>query len=270
LRSDMVHLLQGSVSDGTYRYCNEHQCPHVLSLRPHEKAPGEQHVKNIRLAIDDSCNLRCPSCRTKMIFHTEGSRYRTGIALANSINDWLQTVEHDLMVHIGSDGDPFASHVYRHFMTNTPVKPNLNYSLLTNGLMFKEFHTKIPHVMQNLSKLGVSIDGATKQTYEQLRLGGKWDKIMEALECMSELKKKNNFYFALHMVVQQDNWHEMEIMLGLAESLGADRMYFNKIEDWNTNVDMSKQTFQEDRRFKDLIYKVSTNPITVNNVANLI
>tara|TARA_X000000950_G_C13719264_1_gene579510 strand:- start:214 stop:777 length:564 start_codon:yes stop_codon:yes gene_type:complete len=137
-------------------------------------------------------------------------------------------------VHIGSDGDPFASHVYRHFMDQTPERDNIKYSILTNGLMFKDFHTRVPNVIGNLNELGVSIDGATKETYEKLRLGGKWDKINENLECMAEQKQKHGFSFILHFVVQKDNYHEMETIIDLGEQYGADRVYLNKIEDWGT------------------------------------
>ena len=270
MSSDMLSRLQGSVSDGTYRFCNEHQCPHVRSLRPLQKTVGQQKIKNLRLAIDDSCNLKCPSCRTGMIFHKDGPQYRSGIAMADKINSWLDRYNHDITVHVGSDGDPFASHVYRHFMANTPVRNNIKYSLLTNGLMFKEFHSQIPHVISNMIRLGVCIDGATKNTYEKLRLGGKWEKVNEALHSMSELKQKHGFYFGLHMVVQQDNWAEMETMLELAHSYQADRVYFNKIEDWNTGIDISSQTFFGLKEFKDMLWRVSTDPKTVNNVANLI
>ena len=205
-----------------------------------------------------------------MIFHKDGSAYRLGIRLADKINDWLYSHQHPMQVHIGSDGDPFASHVYRHFMEQTPERDNIQYSILTNGLMFKEFHTRVPYVINNMDDLGVSIDGASAETYEKLRLGGKWDKMIEALECMADLKQKQNFYFGMHMVVQQDNWHEMEDMLELAHKYHVDRVYFNKIEDWNTNIDFESQTFTESEEFKKSIWRVSTDPIAWNNVATLV
>tara|TARA_A100001015_G_scaffold22143_1_gene25156 strand:+ start:14865 stop:15281 length:417 start_codon:yes stop_codon:yes gene_type:complete len=136
--------------------------------------------------------------------------------------------------------------------------------------MFKEFHTRVPYVINNMDELGVSIDGASQETYEKLRLGGKWDKIVEALECMADLKNKHKFLFCLHMVVQQDNWHEIESMLELGHRYNADRIYFNKIEDWNTNIDFRSQTFTELEDFKTMIWRVSTDPIAYNNVANLV
>ena len=223
--------LQSSVSDGTYRYCNEHQCSYIKLGKVGQGA--EAKIKHLRLAIDDSCNLRCPSCRKSLVFHKEGSAFDLGVRLANKINQWLEDCVDPIQVHIGSDGDPFASHVYRHFMENTPIKQNIKYSLLTNGLMFKDFHSKVPWVIENLNELGVSIDGASKETYEKLRLGGKWDKINENLQCISKLKEKYNFRFIIHFVVQKDNYHEMEDIIQLGKDYNADRVWLNKIEDWN-------------------------------------
>jgi len=248
--SDMHQHLQSSITDGTYRYCNEHQCSYIKSGAVLHGQPDR--IQHLRLAIDDSCNLQCPSCRKGMIFHKEGSAYNLGIRLADKINDWLCNHEHPIQVHMGSDGDPFASHVYRHFMEQTPERDNIKYSILTNGLMFKEFHTKVPYVINNLQDLGISIDGATKETYEKLRLGGKWEKIKSNLQSIADSKHKYDFCLKFHMVVQQDNWWEMKAMAELAESYGVDEIYFNIIQDWNTALDHSKQTFMNLKEFKDL------------------
>jgi MoaA/NifB/PqqE/SkfB family radical SAM enzyme len=248
---DMRRQMQDSITDGTYRYCNEHQCPYIRGgdMMDHKA----DHIKHLRLAIDDSCNLRCPSCRKGLIFHKEGSAYNLGIRLADRINDWLHSYEHPMQVHIGSDGDPFASHVYRHFMEHTPERKNIRYSILTNGLMFKEFHTRVPYVISNLNELGVSIDGASPETYEKLRLGGRWEKMLEGLECMAEQKEKHGFGFILHFVVQKDNYHEMQQMIDLGEQYGADRVWLNKIEDWGTTDDFKTQDIWNTPEYKTQI-----------------
>jgi sulfatase maturation enzyme AslB (radical SAM superfamily) len=261
----MHQHLQASITDGSYRYCNEHQCSYLSGGDMLDDKP--KHLRYIRLAIDDSCNLRCPSCRKGMIFHKEGSAFNLGIRLADRINDWLHHYEHPIQVHIGSDGDPFASHVYRHFMEQTPVRDNIRYSILTNGLMLNDFHKKIPHIARNLDTLGISIDGATSSTYEKLRLGGKWDKMVDALECAKALKSVHGFEFQLHMVVQQDNWHEMELMEELGHRYQADRVYFNTMEDWNTGINMSAQTFRDEVEFKMMVDRLVESPIAWVNLS---
>lgn len=266
--SDMHRHLQGAIEDGTYRYCNNSQCSWLTArdFSCFEVGVPEDRVKQLRLAIDDSCNLRCPSCRNDMIFHKEGSAYRLGIRLADRVNEWLGQQQHRIKVHIGSDGDPFASLVYRHFMRNTPDRQNITYSILTNGLMLRDFHSSVPHVISKMDTLGISIDGATQGTYEKLRLGGRWDKIVDALECAKDLKQANGHKFNMHMVVQQDNWHEMELMVALGAKYNADTVFLNPIEDWNTGVDMSRQTFRHEDGFKRMAERLSINPIVWVNL----
>ena len=255
---NMHKHLQSSVSDGTYRYCNEAQCPYIKTGMPSCLIGDESYdgVKHLRLAIDDSCNLRCPSCRKGLIFHKDGSAYRLGMRLADKINDWLHDFKGPMQVHIGSDGDPFASLVYRHFMEQTPERDNIKYSILTNALMYKEFHGRVPNVIRNLTELGVSIDGASKETYEKLRLGGRWDKINENLQCIADSKKEHGFRFILHFVVQKDNYHEMEKIIDLGEQYGADRVWLNKIEDWGTMDDFTSQNVWNTDDYKSQLSKV--------------
>ena len=57
--------LQSSVADGTYRYCNVHQCSYIKSGAVLHGQPDR--IQHLRHAIDDSCKLRCPSCRKNLI-----------------------------------------------------------------------------------------------------------------------------------------------------------------------------------------------------------
>lgn len=258
--SSMHKHLQDSILDGSYRYCNTDQCSYIKADRVIDRK--EKNIKTLRLAIDQSCNLRCPSCRPEMIFHKSGTAFEKGIRLANKIIKWLGGYNHSIKVHIGSDGDPFASHIYRHFMTSVPTKTNIRYSLLTNGLMFEEFHDKVPHIISNLEELGVSIDGATKQTYEKLRLGGKWKKICSNMECLSNVRNRHNFLWSWHMVVQADNWREMPMMLTMARNYGADRVYFNRIQDWNTGLNFERQDFYKSEEFKAMVKEIDSDSIS--------
>ena len=266
LNSDIRGRIQSSITDDTYRYCNSKQCAWLLDkkmLAPWSTSRPENRIENLRLAIDESCNLQCPSCRTKLIFHKNGSNYRLGIRLADRVIDWLQHIDHALKVHIGSDGDPFASHIYRHFMQHTPIRDNIKFSILTNGLMFKEFHTKVPNVITNLAELGVSIDGASKVTYEKLRLGGKWEKIKDNLSVIGDLRSRQKFRFVLHFVVQKDNYHEMKDIIKLGKACGADRVYLNRITNWQTfdnfgEQDIADPSHPEHEKFAEAFADVKT------------
>jgi sulfatase maturation enzyme AslB (radical SAM superfamily) len=259
LNSATAKTLQNSIQDGSYRYCNNKRCSYLLDPKRKSRwstlLPNKQ-IQHIRLAIDNSCNLRCPSCRKNLIFIKEGAEFKRRIQLANKINEWLSCVQHPLKVHIGSDGDPFASQVYRHFMLYTPIQKNIKYSILTNGILFKEFAGQIPHIIENLTDLGVSIDGASKETYEKLRLGGHWEKINENLKFICELKQKYNFKFRIHFVVQKDNYHEMEKIIELGQQYNTDQVWLDRIQNWNV-----MKNFEEQDIFNSYDYKFYLNQI---------
>jgi len=135
---------------------------------------------------------------------------------------------------VGSDGDPFASLVYRYFVKGIKDLPNVRFTIQTNGLLIKKMYLRHTELFEKLDTLNISIDGATKTTYELLRRGGSYEKIIENLESAKELKQKYGFEFILHFVVQVGNYHDMYKMIELAKLYGADRLWFNRITNWNT------------------------------------
>ena len=246
LLSPMVEMLQESIKDGSYRYCNSSRCSYLLDTRQDKndqwpKKLAERKIVNIRLAIDDSCNLRCPSCRTKKIFQSDKSQLRKKYKLADKIIEYIEKQNHKIKIHVGSDGDPFASLVYRYFIKRASTLENVTFTIQTNGLLVKKMHHKNKNLFQKLKVLNISIDGATKQTYESLRIGGNFEKIIENLQYIKELKSEFNFDLILHYVVQTKNYAEMCEMVKLAEDYCADRLWFNRITDWNTYANFTAE-----------------------------
>lgn len=261
INSDVAVELQRAILDDSYRYCNNQQCAYLLDYKgtdPWKLVEPVRQIKHIRLAIDDSCNLNCPSCRTKKIFYKSGGEFNKRIKLIDKVLDFLKSQKHDLQVHIGSDGDPFASIVYRYFMLRTKPFQNLKYSVQTNGLLIKKNFHKFKHITDNLTQIGISIDGATKHTYENLRQGGVWEKLLENLEFLKTIKK---FKIHFHFVVQQKNYHEIESFIELGIKYSADKIFLNRITDWNTllNFDthaVADTTHPENKKLLEVLNRI--------------
>lgn len=270
LHSKLAESLRSSIEDGSYRYCNNKQCSYLLDARSDAtwgtNLPKTQ-IKHIRLAIDDSCNLSCPSCRIKKIFLKSGKKLNSRMKMADSILEFLDMQKDPVHVHVGSDGDPFASLVYRYFMRGAENMPHLTFSIQTNGLLVKQMHNRIKKIFSRLKILNVSIDGATKKTYELLRRGGQFGKLLENLEFIKEIKKRYGFEFILHFVVQQDNYHEMNLMIDLAEQYDADKIWFNRITDWNTypcfeELDVADSNNRYYSQYLDMLETIKKRAVT--------
>lgn len=252
--------IQSTVQDTSFKLCNSSQCSYLLGgFVSNTKYHKNMSLENIRMAIDDSCNLSCPSCRKEKIFLKSGKNFKMRLDLADKILNFFQNnAEKTFNVHIGSDGDPFASLIYRYFMIKTKNLKNLKYSIQTNGLLIKKNFHKFQHVLKNLNKIGISIDGATKQTYESLRVGGSYEKIIENLEFLKEIK---NFDVHLHFVVQQKNYHEIEEIIELGLKYNVDKIYLNRITDWNTIENFKEQavwmkSHKENKNLLEIIDKI--------------
>ena len=268
LQSQTAKILQDSIIDNSYAFCNNKQCSYLLDnaqLAWPETAPTKQ-IKNIRLAIDQSCNLSCPSCRNRLIFDKDKIQLKRKFKIVDKIIQYISQQSHNITIHIGSDGDPFASLVYRYFMDQTKNLSNVKFTIQTNGLLIKKKYERFQYLFKNLNVLNISVDGATKKTYEKLRRGGSWEKIIENFNFIKSIKK--NFKIYVHMVVQQENWTEMPLMLTFGKKYNVDKIFFNKIQNWNTELDYSKQTFFQDPKFINLSKTISLDPLS--SVATLL
>lgn len=259
--SDTAYHLRDSIDDGSYRYCNEKQCTWIIKGDVRNYQETDPKIKTIRLAIDDSCNLSCPSCRKSVIFHKRGKMLSMRLELVDKVNRYLAT-HNNVTVHIGSDGDPFASLVYRHFMRTAPDNNTLRFNLQTNGLLMKKMFGRLDKILTRIDVLNISIDGATTSTYELLRRGGEFEKLLENLEFIKQYHER--FRIRFHMVVQKSNWHEMNKMLELADRFYAHEVIFNRIADWDTFNNFKEQLAPEnDLLFVKELEKVKKHPKSI-------
>lgn len=243
LSSTDRQVVKDSINDGSFRYCNKSACAY-LQVEDHKRKlfrnkPINDIIKFIRIAIDDSCNLYCPSCRNSRIFHTNKKLLQTKKQWCDQIIEYLDSVSHQIQVHIGSDGDPFASIIYRYLLTQAPNKKNISYTLQSNGLLLEKMFHRLKHIGSQIKEIHISCDGASKVTYEKLRAGGKWKHINQNLHFLSNMKYNYNFKTYLHVVVQRDNYNELDKFIEMAQRYAFDKIYFNKIQNWNTTLDFA-------------------------------
>ena len=257
LQSKYRKHLQDSVSDQSYRYCNQGQCSYLKEYHEgaetREYIPQEQQTFTIRLAIDDSCNLQCPSCRVSRIFVSKGPTLSRKKKWVNNIVDWIDRQTKNIKIVIGSDGDPFASLVYRYFMTQAEKHKwsHVTYDFQTNGMLVSKMYQRYRWIFDRTEVLNISVDGSTTEVYEKLRRGGSFNQLKQNFKFLKDIER--NFKIHLHMVVQQDNWKQMPNILAMLDTYGFEKAYFNLIQDWSTYIDIKEQTkFTSEPQYQDM------------------
>ncbi|WP_196603709.1 hypothetical protein [Pectinatus haikarae] len=81
----------------------------------------------------------------------------------------------------------------------------------------------------------ISVDAARSETYEKIRLGGKWDVLIKNLSFLMMLRLKGEVkYIQLSFVIQKANYNELIDFLNLAVRLKVDAIELQRIGNWGT------------------------------------
>ncbi|MEW6041901.1 MAG: SPASM domain-containing protein, partial [Elusimicrobiota bacterium] len=78
-----------------------------------------------------------------------------------------------------------------------------------------------------LDRIIASIDGATKQTYEKIRVGSNFDVVIANLKYLIRLKKEKKSFFPridMHYIISKYNYLEAPKFVELVHSLGANEI----------------------------------------------
>lgn len=250
--SDKAKKLRYSVYEGNFEFCQKN-CKffHMLSgidnpIIPKKMASSygdwkkftvETAPKYIALSCDESCNLHCPSCRSeaKALDKTESDRLYD--RLMKIVRPMLKGCK--LLVALGS-GDIFASSAVSRFLktVNAQEFPQLKLDLITNlQLLDEKKWEEFSNLLEIPKKMRISVDGASKETYEENRRGGTWARLQKNLAYLCGLKENGEAYIdwiGLNFVVQANNYREIPMFVNMAKMFNVDAVEFQKLANWGT------------------------------------
>jgi hypothetical protein len=246
--------IRNSILDGTYKYCNEINCPNLSGLKKniipedfiHKSNESIEYIKNntfpkhLNFNFDKSCNFKCPSCRTDYINFLGDDRK----IVENKLKQINEELSNDIeKIYISGSADAFYSNSFRKFLINLNPKkyPKLkNIHLHTNASLWdKELWNKMKNIHKYVKTCEISIDAADKDTYEnKVRLGGNWDVLQENLKFITKIKTIKHYSFSF--VVQDTNYMEMFDFYKMVESHFENRTdvgwgcFYAVLVNWNT------------------------------------
>jgi hypothetical protein len=246
--SQAAQDIRASIHDGSYRYCSRMHCPKLvdktLARVPTIKDPEMKDawaekktvlptkIKRIALAHDRSCNISCPSCRTKLIIANKAENTRLDALIDNAL---LPLMLASRRISMTGSGDPFSSNHFRSVLrrlTALPKGPIID--LQTNGLLMARSWNDLG-LPGRVGNVLVSIDAAKAETYAVIRRGGDFEDLMENLAFLSALRRENGVdSVRLDFVVQALNYREMPAAAEIMRKFQFDKIKFQMLRSWNT------------------------------------
>lgn len=171
-----------------------------------------------------SCNLRCPECPSGLRAFTRP----TGMLEKNFFEKTIDEIHKELLYLIFYfQGEPYLNTDFLK-MVAYAHKKKIYTATSTNAHYLTDEKAK-QTVLSGLDRLIISIDGTTQDVYQQYRVGGNLDKVIEGtkniVKWKKELKSKTPFIFFQFLVVKP-NEHQIEEVKKLGKELGVDQVRF--------------------------------------------
>lgn len=272
-KSISARIFRLSIINKTFCFCKR-DCKNI----PGKPAPGEgryeyngtigYYPKKLYINIDESCNLYCTSCRNQ-INTARGEKLEDHKIICDKLikSGWLENVEN---IILSSYGEIFFSTIYLQLLKYLSNIKNKKITIITNLLLFTEDKWKIIEGNFQYIEFLVSIDGATRKTYEAIRRGGKWDILQDRLLFLSNLRKSREVNrVQINMVVQKSNYEEMEMFIEMAKRYSFDKVHFQLMYDFGTFNDSNdyyeKAMINNDKtlknELKDILSRIHMDPI---------
>lgn len=250
--SPVAKEIRESVTDGTFSRCTG-KCPALVcnrltrrkdvrfSLRDAVDNPTRDlpvHPTYIKLNNDCSCNLFCRSCRRERFM--ADSKTSDSIAETN-MRVIYPLLEHAEILDMLGTGEALTSKACLKLLTSLDAKrhKHLQIHMLSNGMLLDEKGWERLKAIHELRVwLNISIDGGTKGTYENLRRGGDFDKLMSNLNFISQLRRSQRVErFNINVTVQKDNYRELPALAQIARDHLADRVVILRLVNWGSYTD---------------------------------
>lgn len=186
---------------------------------------------SISIEPTTSCNLRCPECPSGLRSFTRP----TGM-LGEDI--FIKTIDelsaYTLYLILYFQGEPYLNSKFFDYVRYaharkmyTATSTNAHY--LTDDIAQKT-------VESGLDRLIISIDGTTQETYQQYRIGGSLDKVLEGARNMVKWKQKlksQTPHLIFQMVVLSTNEHQIDELDMLAKEIGVDEVKLKTAQVYN-------------------------------------
>ncbi|MDP3918838.1 MAG: radical SAM protein [Nanoarchaeota archaeon] len=145
----------------------------------------------VLIEVAGKCNLSCIMCPNSLYKEKAEAKGIMDFELFKKIVDNIHTYTSVVFLHLGGEVllNPKLVDMVRYLKKN-----GLSVVFYTNAIMLTEKKSK-ELILAGVDMISFSIDGYTKEEYERIRVGGKFDMAIKGintfLKAKKELKKKN-------------------------------------------------------------------------------
>lgn len=169
-----------------------------------------------------SCNLRCPECPSGLRSFTRPIGMLEPAFFRKTIDELSGEL---VYLTFYFQGEPYLN---RNFLDMVAyARSKKIYTATSTNAHYLTDEVARQTIESGLDRLIISIDGTTQETYQQYRVGGQLDKVIEGakniVQWKRELKAKTP-YIIFQFLVVRPNEHQIDDLKKLAKEIGVDEV----------------------------------------------
>lgn len=209
------------------------------------RSTGLRHLV-VRMDTINLCNLRCKMCYYS--FDYKRKKEQMDLPLFSKIAD--QIFPKTRFLYLSCATEPLMNKQFADFLRVTGEYKVPFTSFCTNGQLLTEDVVRAS-IEANISEIIFSIDGATAATYEAIRCGGKWDRLVSNLDLIASIKRVAGVRrpaVRMNFTCMKTNIHELPAMANFAAASGAESLHVRHLVAYGDET----SSYSEEIAYRDL------------------
>ena len=172
-----------------------------------------------------ACNLKCLMCPWREIAKKATAQGLMTAEIWEAIRPYLSQVQ---SVDFTGGGEPLLQPRLVEWIADA-TKAGCETGFLSNGLLLKT--EKLKKILDaGIHWICISMDGATAEMYNKIRVGSNFDRVCENVANIARLRAGNIPKTMINFVLMDINSHQMEEIVQLAARLGVDQLNFKQCD----------------------------------------
>jgi pyrroloquinoline quinone biosynthesis protein E len=192
-------------------------------------------IQSIDIEPIARCNLKCPFCQVPGWERAEQTKAMSLENFKKIVDQFPSLAE----VKIQGMGEPFINKHMPELISYCSQKQISTYIVSNGTILPKTTQEKI--IDAGLNKIWFSFDGATKATYESLRVGANYEHVLNNIRelCITKKERKSKIGIGMVCLVSTDQvMKEIPDYVQMVQGIGVEYVYIkSRLKNWEKKGD---------------------------------
>lgn len=230
IREQIKHKDLGSQC-ATCKFNIEHGNYVSVLANAYDVVPVSKYPTMMEFELGNTCNLECVMCKGELSSSIRKNREKLP-PVKSPYNDAYVEQLKEFIPHLKearfNGGEPFLININFHIWEEMlALNPAIKITIATNGSVL---NYKVKDVLERGKFfINLSLDGFSKESYEEIRVNGKFERVMENLLYFHDYCKRKGTILCIMTNPMRQNWWEMPQFVDYCNELNIP-LWFNTVE----------------------------------------